>query len=61
MFWAIGLVLILLYVMSVFDSNSRESEMMMARQFFKDEYRLEWKEENDPLLRELKMDMMRIY
>lgn len=59
MFWIIGLMVVVIYVANLLDLSSRGT--MTMRQFYKDEYRLEWREENDPLLCELKMSMMRIF
>lgn len=56
LFWIVGVVAIVC-VIGRFVNRSDRSGFMTERQFYRDEYRNEWREVNDPLLIDLKMRM----
>lgn len=53
--WIVVIGVLLYAVGRGITSTTSHSDYMTARQFYRDEYRNEWREVNDPLYIELKM------
>ena len=56
LFWIVGIVVVLCLI-GLFANAKDRCGRLDERQFYKDEYRNEWREVNDPILIDLKMHM----